>query len=272
MAAVPAGAEERMSYFWSVAVEAGQTQQGDVLCFFCNVRVRGTAVDDIIVIGGSAEIEGTAKQDVIVIGGGIRLGPQARAEQDLIAIGGPVAHAEGAVINAPVISKPYFHLPGQRELFWWGMLTCAALDLFVAVFGYLLIRKRRTENLAATLRARPGVVFLAGLAAVALAIALLNYADVFGRFEEEAEIVGVLIVATIGSPGYVGLCRFLGSEIRRDSSPWMAVALGSVLVTIFLLIPVVGAFLMLAAAVLACGATVVSRFGARSPVTALAAG
>jgi hypothetical protein len=257
-----APAEDRIHVVRAVVVEPGQTTGGDLIGFFCNVRIRGTAAQDVIVIGGSVDVEGTARDDVIVIGGAIYARRGSTLENDAIAIGGPVARDEGATIRGESVARPYSHLPGQREVFVRGGVALAALCVFVALFGYALVRARRSQRIAAALRFRPVASLLWGLGILALAVVLLNASEKWEFTEEAGPPLVLLGVAVVCAPGYVGLCWW-GGGLSGRTGGFARVLLGALACALLLLLPLAGFLVMWLILALAAGAVALSRFGRR---------
>jgi len=254
--------EDRESYLFDIVVGPGETVD-DAVCIFCSVVVRGTVRSDVVVIGGGVEVEGVVEDDVVIVGGGLRLRPGGRVGEDVVAYGGPVERGERARIEGTVLVKPYFHLPGQRQVFLEGLLALGALNLLLVLLLSMLLR-RRVSRLADTLMQRPGRVLVAGAAAMAVLAGFFFLAGDDSGWVETAGWVASALLLILFLPGFVGLTVALGRLAVRRGGPLGALVPGVIATTLLLIIPVVGFGTLLVLVVLAVGMGSVSGLGAAS--------
>jgi hypothetical protein len=252
--------EDRESYLWDIVIAPGKSVD-DAVCVFCSVIVRGTVRSDVVVVGGGVEVEGVVEDDVVIFGGGLRLGPGARIGEDVVAWGGPVETAEGSRLEGEVLVKPYFHLPGQRQVFLEGLLALGTLNLLLVLLLSMLLR-RRVSRLADTLMQRPLVVLVTGIAVLAaLGAVFFLIGDDNGWAATLGWAASVLLVILF-LPGFVGLTIALGRLVVRRGGPLGALVPGVIATTLLLIIPIVGFGSLLVLVVLAAGIAGVSGLGA----------
>jgi hypothetical protein len=102
--AAPAQASRDAVQFASdIIVPQGQSVH-DAVCFFCSVKVDGTAEHDIVVFFGSVQIAGQANHDIVDFFGDIHVGPGASVGHDLVNFFGTTRLAENAAVGNDVVS------------------------------------------------------------------------------------------------------------------------------------------------------------------------
>ena len=116
---------DRVRFGGSVAVEEGETVNGDV-----------------VAIGGSVRVDGTVSGDAVAIGGGLRLGPHAEVEGDVVTLGGalsrdPGARIGGGIVDIPIGNFDFGQLRWRRFPF--GRALLPALPFFGAAAGLLAL-------------------------------------------------------------------------------------------------------------------------------------
>jgi hypothetical protein len=259
---VQARDDDRESYLRDIVIGPGESVD-DAVCVFCSVVVRGTVRSDVVVIGGGVEVEGVIEDDVVILGGGLRLAPGARIGENVIAYGGPVERGEGSRIEGTVVVKPYFHLPGQRQVFLEGLLALGGLNLLLVLLLSMLLR-RRVSRLADTLMQRPGRVLVTGVLAMAVLAVVLYFADEGTGWLETAGWVASGLLLILFLPGYVGLTIALGRLVVRRGGPLGGLIPGVLATTLLLIAPIVGFGMLLLLVTLAVGITGISGLGALS--------
>jgi hypothetical protein len=253
-------AAERQQYVRDIVIQSGETT-GNLICYFCSIRVRGTVNGDAIAIGGGIEIDGQVSGDAVAAGGGIRLGPGAKVGGDAVAAGGRLERGARASVGGEAESKSWFCLPGQRQLFLTSSLLFVLVNLGLVLIVALVLRPRRVAVLADTIGEHPLWTLLAGAGVLLVAAVLFVFS---GRLGEVGEILdtGVSIaLAVIMAAGCPGFAFWLGRRLPRVGGSLKAVLAGALLLTLLQLIPIAGVFVFLAAILLAPGCAVLSGFG-----------
>jgi len=235
--------DEETTFLRSVVVEKGETSPGDVICILCSVTVRGTVPGDVVAVGGDVELSGHIQGDAVAAGGRVSLLPGARIDGEPVAVGGSVTRT--GRVSAPVeaSSVPYFHLPGQRSFHPIGVLVLVGFMLLVTVAAAVIFRARQTARVADDLRQRAWLAFLLGLAGWVLYFFLEEQLDVDGALPTLGYWLVSGLVLALMLIGYAGLVWLLGRWIGRQDG-WRAWAAGAFTLTIGLLVPVAGAFLV----------------------------
>lgn len=261
--ALPAAAQEgadRQQVFSDIEVRSGETT-GDVICHYCSIRVRGTVVGDAIAIGGSIEIIGRVTGDAVAVGGRVRLGPGTVVGGDAVSVGGPFDRAPGATVGGDAASSPWYFMPGQREVYLRGVLLSVVLNFGFVLLAFLVARAPRVEATARALTQFPVWVGLTGLAVLGVATGLYVLA---ARLRTAAAPVAVLVSGLLliaGALGYAGLCRWLGGRLVRGDRPLKASLVGTAVLTLLQLVPILGVFIFLLLCLLTPGAGALSGLG-----------
>lgn len=241
----------------------------DVTCYFCLVRILGEASGDVRAIGSDVEVDGPVSGDVVAVGGNVKLGPAARTALDVAAIGGRVERNPQAATreNHPPVSVPWFFLPGQRRIAWRGILAFAGFYALPAALFAVLLRVRRLERLAESLRkwylAVPLGILLVGAFSWAF-----NFADRFGRWADWVDYGLTAVLLVLLGAGFTGLAYAIGGAFLPRTTA-AAVAIGGALLFALQLIPIAGFLVVLLLVVLGLGSAALSGLGFRGGSVAL---
>ena len=255
-----AGAQDSTHMLRNVVIDAGE-QAGDVTCIGCSVRVRGAFRGDIVTIGGGIEIEGTITGDAVAVGGSIRVRPGARVEGDALAIGGIVRRDADAAVSGNMVSVPWFYLPGQRQIYLRGALSLAGSHLALFLLFYVVLRRRRAENMAAKFAGRPVWSFVLGLGIVAGVTLLFWASEYLGRWEDVADYAIAALLGATYAAGSVGLSYWLGRKLLPNIGPFWAALAGSIVIFLVELVPVAGFVWSSVVFTCSAGVAVWSAFG-----------
>ncbi len=247
-------------FLHGITVQPGETV-GDVQCSGCSVFVRGTASGDVVSIGGNITIEGSVGGDAIAFGGGVHVLPVARLEGDAMAMGGSVRVEPGAKTDGEIESIPYLHVPGQRSLDPYGVVTFLAVNLAILFLGALAFRRLRMENLAAGVVRHPGMVFLAGAILGLLLTLLFALTGASKRFESLLIFLITAAVLITCMAGYLGICGALARHLAKRHFWLIGPLVGALLISFLLLIPIAGFLFFVTAFFAALGSALVSGFG-----------
>jgi uncharacterized RDD family membrane protein YckC len=261
----------------------------------------GDEVRQVLVIAGDATIEGRVDEDVVVIAGKAQLSATALIEGSFLVIGGTAAIAEGAQVRRDVVvvgglEAPSSFSAGGNQIVvgtaalgaqlraivpWitrgllWGRLIVPGLgwvwtvavvffliNLFLSVVFHTPVRAS-----AATLAATPLSAFMTGLLVLLLAgpVCVVLAISVIGIAIIPFLGCALLVAAVIGK---IGFARWIGmSVVRQDDMENRAQSLrsfliGSAIMCIAYIIPVLGFLMWGMGAVFGLGAATLAFFSA----------
>jgi hypothetical protein len=147
-------------------------------------------------------------------------------------------------------------------------------SLLLAMLAYLLVRRRRVENMTKTLRARPWTSLLLGLIFLVICFGLYRLPWLSVRLYSTWGFVYIATTILLAIPyatGFIGVCSLVGSSVPlRGKGPaagtLQAAVCGAVVVAVCLLIPLAGLLAWALLMMWATGVALLSRFGARAPL------
>jgi len=270
-------------------LKSGDQLKGDLVVVGGNVRIEEEAhvQGSLIVIGGTISSDGNVSGDVVVFGGQIQLNDKAIVSGDVVTIGGQLDKATGAVINGKVVdnvpppnvdvtSVPHIPSVAMRfnPFFEFGKVMGASI--FVAFLGVLaaLFFQPRLDRISQAVMAQPLMASSMGLLTFA-ALILLAVTIIFLPFA----LLGLLPLIVAWLFGVVAIGQEIGDRLaralRQDWAPVLATGIGTfALVFVITFVDSMNNLLPLVACVtwiipvlvglLAVGAVVMTRFGARS--------
>lgn len=278
----------RVVFGGSFTLESGEELDGDLVIFGGSavLEERSRVDGNVVVIGGSARVAGDVEDDLVVFGGDVVLRATAVVDGDLVTIGGNVQREEGAVVRGTearglefegfprswtfptrfgfdrgvdLWSRSIFNI--FRDIF--VALALAALGLLVVLFW-----PKQTEVVGQATLAAPlpsaGVGLLTGVVAVVLMILLA----ITICLSPVAFLLGVaMLVAGIFGWSAVGLLvgqRLLEAFKVKGVTLLMAVAAGTLLISVLRAIPCLGAIFGFVVGCAGLGAVVLTRFGTQT--------
>jgi hypothetical protein len=186
------------------------------------VRVDSPRTGDLISLGGRVRVDARVDGDVWSLGADIELTPRAEVTGNVVALGGKVAAAQGAIVRGtvnqiPEVKIPFIGLLGTevsaqvlgfgRQLLIYLLLGCA---LFLSCYYLAPHARGLYQTLPATWR-ESVITFVVSLVAVPF-LTLLLIASVVGIFFLP---VIVFILALASLDGFLMVCSRLGSLLRR---------------------------------------------------------
>ena len=238
--------------------EGGESRE--VMSILADVEINGTVRGDVSVIMGSAKIGPTAviEGSLAVIGGSATVAKGAKVARDVVVIGGTleapmdfVAGGEHVIIGTPAIGESLKALtPWLTRGILLGRLIVpdigwvwAAVGLFF-LFGLLFnhIFARQVGACADTLARRPMGSFFVGLLVILLtgpAMVIVSITVIGLPFAIAAMIAASII-------GKLGVTRIIGRSVLRESEPdsraqaFRSYLIGSVILILAFMTPVVG--------------------------------
>ncbi len=231
--------------------------------------------DECVVIGGDLEIEGTVRGSAVVVGGLLRALPGAVLSGDVVGIGDGVQISEDAKITrkAVEVNLKALKLDWLKE--WlvqcvlkmrplapqvgWVWIIAGIISLV-----YLLIAlafPRPVQSCVDQLIQRPATTFLAGLATklsfpiLTVILIMTGVGVLFLPFLLAALVIGFIV-------GKVAILQFLGGKLGANNKPILAFLIGTILVALLYLIPVIGIITFCIISLWGLGAAVTATFAA----------
>jgi len=256
---IAASAEDFTGLLRNLVIGPGQSLE-DVVCVACSTRVEGTVTEDLVLAWGSAEVSGSINGDVVIVGGGIHLLPGAKVTGDVVVVGGEVSKDPSATISGSVTEQWWLYFPGQRQVYLRSAAVFTAMTLGLALFGYALFRARRTQRMISALTHRPFITLLVGVAFCALAFYGLEFSERFDDYEELLVYFVLLVAFLVALPGFAAMSLWLGSRLKVQSG-LAGVALGGVLWSLLMVIPLAGLLVACFLYAYCAGTALVGRFG-----------
>jgi len=269
----------------SFTLESGERMDGDLVVLGGSVVLeKGSRVDgNVVVMGGSAKVAGDVEGDLVTFGGNVVLRSTAVVDGDLVTIGGNVQRDPGAVVRGNEVGGLEFEglprlwtLPTRLSFDrgvdrWSSSIFNVFGDIFVALalaaLGLLVVLfwPKQTEVVGQAVLAAPlpsaGVGLLTGVVAVVLIVLLA----ITICLSPVAFLLGVAMLVA-GLFGWIAVGLLVGRRLLeafnvRGITSLMAVAAGTLLISVLRAIPCLGAILGFVVGCAGLGAVVLTRFG-----------
>ncbi|MBI1356419.1 MAG: hypothetical protein GC160_18920 [Acidobacteria bacterium] len=288
-----AAASERVMVGEDIYVAAGE-ELDDAVCIGCSIRIDGK-VRDAVAIGGSIDVNGEVSGDAVSIFGSMRLDGDVRGDAvvigdgmtisskvggDAVAVLGAIELNSGAEVDGDTVSvlggvtgKAVAKLGGkvhESQAFKALAVSGAALlFLLILLFSMLagpfvtfvvvsILGPTRVEIVQQTAAQRAGMSFLIGLA-VWVASVVTPVTMFWAPGVESLVTLAFFVVAAVG---YAGLGLWVGRGFIRSEGVLAPAVVGSGVIGIIQLIPVLGWFIAWPLfGLLALGAATLSGFG-----------
>jgi len=239
-------------------------------------------VDSVVSYGGSITVKGRVRQQVVAFGGNVHLGPHSVVDGDVVAFGGTVERESGAKVHGhvqsfgskgggwssmgPSESKKMVKVTEKRSGWTLPLLFLEFAVCFALGFIFLMFAPKPMRQIEFELRNAPlycgltGLVGGAGVLALSLLLAVTIILSPFA--------VILLLVAAVGvAMGFAALASEIGTRLpvlKANRKTQAAVlALGTFVLLMATLIPVLKFLILGTATCLALGATIRTRFGTR---------
>jgi len=268
----------------SYTLESGDEINGDLVILGGSaVLERSSQVDgNVVVVGGSASVAGEIDGDVVVFGGDVVLQSTAVVDGDLVKIGGNIHRDSGAVVRGDEESVEFEGLPRLGPLptrlnfdRWGDRWSSSIFNIFgdivvalaLAAIGLLVVLfwPKQTEVVGQAILAAPlpsaGVGLLTGVVAVVLIVLLA----ITICLSPVAFLLGVAMLVA-GIFGWIAIGLLVGRRLLeafnvRGITSLMAVAAGTLLISVLRAIPCLGAIFGFVVGCAGLGAVVLTRFG-----------
>jgi hypothetical protein len=270
------GTHDPVSVQRDVVVESGSTQE-NVISFGGNVLIKGKVTEDVVVFGGTVTVEGEISQMLFCMGSEILLKETSIIRGDVVALGGELVKEPGSYIQGDTI---YFHsstdffkaLSGSFNL---SFFPVYLLFKLIASFIWLLLALVLTALLPGQIqfasdriRKDFGPVLGIGLLAIMVFIGMVIAAALLSLLLIGLPLLFVLIILGIVIKvfGQVILYHFFGDSLSRAlgkpaSSPFLAVLIGFLVVTVLGFIPLLGFMISFFLSLLGWGIVIRTKFG-----------
>ncbi|MCK9463986.1 MAG: hypothetical protein M0R80_30585 [Proteobacteria bacterium] len=240
----------------------------------------GEVVDQAVAVGGPLTIAGTVLEDAVCVGGPVTLEPTAVVEGDVVSVGGSVDVQPGATVHGDRvgIGGPMGGIVGRivsgggaNDVPIWlfvvlGVVSALVKAAVVLLIGLLVISflPERYARVRDQLVRRPGRSALAGLI---MALAIVPLCILLA-----VTVIGIPLIPIAGLflfllmvLGGTAFASWLGDKLpifRGRKSQFGALALGTAVVFLVGLIPVVGGIAVAAVSFVSAGAALLSKLGA----------
>jgi len=260
------------------AISRGEVREA-VVAVAGDVTVSGEVGESAVAVLGDVTIETGANVDgnVVSVGGKVTIATGAKVRGNVVCVGGKIDIADGATVEGRVQPVP---IPGLHMLKDWvvhcvfklrplapqvGLVWIVAGVFFLV---YLLVAVATPRPVAACVREltrRPVTTFLMGLLTLLLVplILFILVATGVGVFVIPFLLAALFFGALIGK---VAFLEFFGESVVRAFSaaqlkPVMALLLGSIILTVIYLVPVLGLIAFMITGLWSLGAAVMGMFG-----------
>jgi uncharacterized RDD family membrane protein YckC len=249
----------------------------EIRSVFGNVTIEGRVEQDVVVAMGSARLAPTAviEGSLVVAGGSATIEEGATVGEDLVVVGGTLTAAPGFSPNGEhvVVGSPWIGdslrdlLPWiTRGLLWGrvivpdlGWIWAVVLIFFLVYLALNTVFDRPVASAADLMVHRPVSTFVIGLLVLVLtlpALALIA-ASVIGLALVPFVLCALVVVALVGK---TAVARAMGRSVVRSESPenrfpaLAAFVIGSVLLTLAYMVPILGFVTWALTSVLGLGA------------------
>ncbi len=186
------------------------------------VRVDGPRNGDVLSVGGKVTVNSKVDGDVWTLGADIELTPRADVTGSVVALGGRIAAAQGAIVRGsvnqiPEIKIPFLGVLGSQfsvQMLATGRQLLGYFLLGFALFLACFYREGHARMLYQSLPAswRETVITLAVSVVLIPLVTVLLIASVIGIFFLPVLAVVIVLLAL---EGFLILCARLGASLRR---------------------------------------------------------
>jgi cytoskeletal protein CcmA (bactofilin family) len=274
--AAPVGAQP------ALRIVAGSVAHGEVVALGRDLVVEGQVASDVAVISGDARIDGLVTGDVIVLGGSARLGPTARVDGDVFAVGGEISTSSGASVGGravaypslgaawlTLIEGPSLGLSAGSRIVLAAKLALLTAWLALAV-GLLAASGRSVLASSELVKVAPLRSFLTGLTGILALFMIALAVTTFVPGVAGAPLVALLVLFALLLKlwGVVAVFHALGDWLsrvlfKRRLEPLNAATVGLLVLGAIKLVPWAGTLVWWAATFVGVGVALATKFGRR---------
>ena len=248
-----------------------------------NVSVSGTVGDAVVAVLGNVRVSGEAG-DVVAVLGNVDLEDGAVVKGDVVSVGGKINRSPNARVEGDIVNPVDLGGIGLPQIQWlkdwfihcvlklrplapqvgWVWIVAGAFLLFYVLVAITL--PRPVQSCVGELTRRPVTSFFLGVMTLPLAliVCLILAITGIGLIVVVFLLPALLFAALVGK---VSLLEYLGDSIRRATgsstpfSPLVALLVGTLLLTVLYLIPVLGLLAFAVTGLWGLGAAVSATFG-----------
>ena len=268
----------------SYTLKGGETAR-DVTVVFGDANIDGRVDRDVVVVLGSAHLAGTAVIDgsLVVVGGSVQAAEGARIREDLFVGGGgldaPIGFAPGGhyvAIGSTALGGTFRELVpwlthgllfGRPIVPWLPWVWGIAGMFFLLNLLLNVVFDAPVKAAAVTLRATPLSAFMTGLLVMLLAgpVCLLLMVSVIGIAVVPFVLCALLIATVLGK---IAVARWIGMSVVHQNDPdtrsqsMRSFLIGSAIMCIAYMIPIVGFVTWAMVGVFGLGASTLAFFSA----------
>ena len=278
----------RIVFGESFTLESGEVMDGDLVVLGGSVvlETRSRLDGNVVVMGGSARVAGEVDGDLVVFGGDVVLRSTAVVDGDLVTIGGNVQRDPGAVVRGNEVGGlefegfPRFGAFPTRFTFdrgvdlWSRSIFNVFRDIFVALalaaLGLLVVLfwPKQTGVVGQATLAAPLPSGGVGLLTAVVAVVLMVLLAITICLSPVAFLLGVALLVA-GVFGWIAVGLLVGQRLLeafkvKGITSLMAVAAGTLLISLLSAIPCLGALIAFVVGCLGLGAVVLTRFGTQA--------
>ncbi|MDB6037925.1 MAG: hypothetical protein JWM99_1766 [Verrucomicrobiales bacterium] len=250
---------------------------------------------EVVVIGGDVILEGNVSRDVVVVGGKLdvhgkiggglvavltptTIGPKASIHRETVVVGGKLDISPGAKIKHQKYQFSFTNFPGADTLsdwfraglllgrplphqFAWAWMLAALILGFRLVVGTLFAKQ--VASVVGVLEQRPAGSFFTGVLSFVLfaPVCALLAISVIGILVIPfllCSIVAAIMLGKIAVLERIGMQIGGGAGASKTRGPILALVIGSIIVTLIYMIPVIGFLALGVITVQALGASILA--------------
>jgi hypothetical protein len=239
--------------------------RGDLVAVMGGGESSGEVGGDAVAVMGGFKVSGPIGGDAVAVMGGIQIDPGGQVGGDTVAVLGGVEGGPGRSVGGefnPGIGLRSIAVSAFVVALLVFLFFALALWPFVSFVTASILGAERVETIAATLNQRAGMCFLIGVGVFAGSfVASIVISVALFWLPSAGLLVGLAFFVT-AAVGYAGIGLWVGRGLVRTATPMGATVLGSALITVIQLMPLIGWFLAWPIfGLLALGAATVSGFG-----------
>ena len=280
-------------------LKAGQSAEA-VVVIGGSAKVHGKVKDAVVAVGGNLEVDGEVGDSVVAVLGNVRLKEGARIRKDAVAVlgtlsaatgveiggdavsvGGKLDIADGAVVNGDKVNVALpLALPNVEWLNKWlkycvfqlrplapqvGWVWAVAGVFFLFYLFVAAVFPRPVEVCVESLTRRPATTFLLGLLTKILVpiVFFILACTGIGLVVVPFLVVALFFAAVVGK---VAILEWIGLQLGRHFGgafvkPVMAFLIGSILITLLYMVPILGLLIYTLLGMWGLGCAVTAAFG-----------